>query len=490
MKLRYYLSVALLGILLLFSGCEKILKEEVFSQLDPETSFKSVNGIEKLLFAAYNLPEYLGEGSYQLMLEECTTDQLWVTGGEFSLDATIMKNFSFDPSVPTRFSAMWAGDYGSIRDCNLVLENIDQSPVDATTKSRLIAEARFIRAYAYYILYERYGGVPLRLSTKGDLAMARATEQEMQSYFEKEFTEVANGLPNKGEISGYQYGRATKGAALGYLCRFYLNTKQWQKCADVAKQVMDMGIYQLWPDISTLFSLANEEKNQEFIWVAPAYAGTYPRGNELLGGIFPPAFSRSVDGRIVFTSNMLNKGLHLRTYDSFYNSFDQNDARKKMIISEYVNKNGATVSLLNQDNTRAFKYVPDPNAIGNSHGNDVPIIRYADILLSRAEALNELSGPTSEALDLIQLVRDRAGLTTSLVLASYTKESLRDHILNERGWEFYMERLRRQDLIRHGKFISSAQGRGITNAVEDRKLFPIPQTEINANPLCKQNPGY
>jgi hypothetical protein len=87
-------------------------------------------------------------------------------------------------------------------------------------------------------------------------------------------------------------------------------------------------------------------------------------------------------------------------------------------------------------------------------------------------------------------VRNRAGLTTPLVLASYTKGTLRDHILNERGWEFYLEKLRRQDLIRHGKFISSAQGRGVANAVEYRKLFPIPQTEINANSLCVQNPGY
>lgn len=490
MKLRYYISVALLGTLLLFSGCEKVLKEEVFSQLDPETSFKSVNGIEKVLFSAYNLPEYLGEGSYSLMLEESTCDQFFVTGGEFGLDATIMKNFSFDAFIPSKFPFMWAGDYGSIRDCNLVLENIDQSPVDATTKSRIIAEARFIRAYAFYILYERYGGVPLRLNTKGDLALARATEQEMQSYFEKEFSEAANGLPNRGEISGYKYGRATKGAALGYLCRFYLNTKQWQKCADVAKQVMDLGIYQLWPDISTLFSVVNEMNNKEYIWAAPAFAGIYDRGNELLGGLFPPAFSRSVDGRIVFTSNMLRKALQLRTYDSFYNSFDANDARKKMIISQYINFAGSTVSLLNQDNTRAFKYVPDPNSLGNSAGIDVPIIRYADILLSRAEALNELSGPTKEALDLIQMVRNRAGLTTPLVLATYTKETLRDHILKERGWEFYMERLRRQDLIRHGKFISSAQGRGITNAVEYRKLFPIPQTEINGNKLCVQNPGY
>lgn len=101
-----------------------------------------------------------------------------------------------------------------------------------------------------------------------------------------------------------------------------------------------------------------------------------------------------------------------------------------------------------------------------------------------------MNGPTQEALDLIQEVRDRAGLTTPLVLGDYTKESLRDRILDERGWELYAEKVRRQDLLRHGKFVSSAKARGIAIADEHHKLFPIPQTEINANPLCEQNSGY
>jgi hypothetical protein len=77
-----------------------------------------------------------------------------------------------------------------------------------------------------------------------------------------------------------------------------------------------------------------------------------------------------------------------------------------------------------------------------------------------------------------------------LNLSDYTKETLRDRILDERGWEFFGEKLRRQDLLRMDKFISSAKARGLTHAADYHKLFPIPQTEMNANPLCKQNPGY
>src|SRR5690606_39797988 len=101
-----------------------------------------------------------------------------------------------------------------------------------------------------------------------------------------------------------------------------------------------------------------------------------------------------------------------------------------------------------------------PNAISQNNGNDIPVVRYADILLSRAEALNELSGPNQESIDLINQVRTRAGID-NLQLASFsTKEQLRDHILAERGWEFFTEGKRREDLIRMGKFISGALSRG------------------------------
>jgi starch-binding outer membrane protein, SusD/RagB family len=489
MKLRYYFSMVLLGAFLLFPGCKEILNEEVFSQLDPGTLFNSANGVERVLFGAYRDAQITDNfGGNIWFQEEWTCDQCWETGGAVNLQAVVMLAFTWDASYPTHFTTLWNNCYYSIRNCNLVLENIDKSPVDETVKARLIAEARFVRASAFYILYTFWGPVPLRLSTTGSLEMARATDAEMQTYFEKEFSEVATLLPNKGELSGYQYGRATKGAALGYLTKFYLNTKQWQKCADAAKQIMNLGIYELWPDYNTLFTVDNEEKNKEFIWVYPCSPLT--PGNEFINGIFPPQFSKTVDGSIVFLSNMRNWARMDRLYDSFYNSFDPADARRKLIITEYINTSGAKISLLNQNNTRPFKFVPDVNAVANSHGNDLPVIRYADILLSRAEALNEISGPTQEALDLIQMVRNRAGLKTPLVLANYTKETLRDHILNERGWELYIEKVRRQDLLRHGKFISSAKARGITIADDHHKLFPIPQTEINANKLCIQNPGY
>ena len=190
-------------------------------------------------------------------------------------------------------------------------------------------------------------------------------------------------------------------------------------------------------------------------------------------------------------SNWNNWGAQYRLYDSFYNSFEPGDKRKNLILTSYINSGGSTVSLMNSNNTRSFKYWPDPNAISNDHGNDIAEIRYADILLAEAESLNELNGPTQEAIDLINQVRERAGLDDLMLSSFASKDALRAQLLMERGWEFYTEvGIRREDQIRMGTFISSAIARGHSNAKPTMVLFPIPQSAMDANPKLVQNAGY
>ncbi|MEM9986313.1 MAG: RagB/SusD family nutrient uptake outer membrane protein, partial [Bacteroidota bacterium] len=179
-----------------------------------------------------------------------------------------------------------------------------------------------------------------------------------------------------------------------------------------------------------------------------------------------------------------------RLRDEFWESFDPADKRTELIVREYVNNAGDTINLLPPaDNVRPFKYWPGGDFAGPAYGNDIPVIRYSDILLSRAEALNELNGPTQEALDLINLVRQRAEVP-NLELSNFADQAaLRDHILAERGWEFWYEEKRRDDLVRHGKLISLAQDRG-QPAQPHHVRYPIPQFALDANPLLVQNEGY
>lgn len=472
--------------ILLFSGCENVLEEDVYSELDPNGLFNNVIGAESVLYAGYAESALNAHNGKSLLnLEEWCTDIEWETGGGENRTAVLMINFTWDASTGWITDLMWRRPYRGVRNANIVLDNIDESTLADADKKLIKAEARFIRATEYYYMYTFFGPVPLRKSAMDELELPRATEQEMLTFLETEFSEIITDLPDPGDEK--VYGRANKGAATAFLCKFYLTTKQWQKCANTAKSLMDMDYYELYPDFREMFKVENE-RNNEYIWVHQAVVEG--PGNLYINGAYPINFLKEPKSGFTWTSNMRNWAAQYRIYDSFYNSFEEGDQRKELIISEFINKNGETVSLLNANNTRSFKYWPDVNAQGNENGNDIPQIRYADILLARAEALNELNGPTQESIDLINMVRNRANLGDLQLSDFGSKDALRDHILKERGWEFYSERKRRQDLIRHGKFISSAHERGITNAQDYHVRMPIPQIEIDANALCEQNPGY
>lgn len=138
---------------------------------------------------------------------------------------------------------------------------------------------------------------------------------------------------------------------------------------------------------------------------------------------------------------------------------------------------------------RNFKFKEDLTATGANSGNDFPVIRYADILLARAEALNELNGPNAESTSLLNQVREKAGITQFSIEDFESKDTLRAAIFRERLWEFSAEELQRQDLIRQGIFIQRAKDRGLT-AQDFQVLFPIPQSEIDKNSNLIQNEGY
>ncbi|WP_186755164.1 RagB/SusD family nutrient uptake outer membrane protein [Echinicola salinicaeni] len=477
---------ALLLMLILSSACSDILDEEVFSQLSPGNFLTTQEGIKSTLDAAYAAGYLNGYSHHSVRnIEEWCTDIEWETGGGENRTAVLMINFTWDASVGWMYGDMWLKPYRAIRNANVVLENVQAADISEEVKRTYAAEARFIRALSYYYLHSWFGPVPLRQSSEDELYLARPSEEEMRQFIESELLAVIPDLPNPGDEQAY--GRANNGGARALLTKFYLNTKQWQKAADMAEEVMDMGDYSLYPDYAMLFRVENEQ-NQEFIL-------TYPQipngpGNNYINGAFPGGFANDPKTGLTFNNSWRNWAAQYRLYDSFYNSFEEGDKRMDLIIDSYINGKGNTVSLLNNNNTRSFKYWPDPNGLGNEHGNDVPGVRYSDILLSRAEALNELNGPTQESIDLINMVRNRADLE-DLQLSDFTStEQLREHLLNERAWEFYTEGKRREDQIRMGTFVSSAIDRGITNAKPTHVLFPIPQAALDANEMLVQNDGY
>jgi len=406
-----------------------------FRSWHPRIFLTTQEGIKSVLDGAY-AEGYLNGYSHHSVrnIEEWCTDIEWETGGGENRTAVLMINFTWDASVGWMYGDMWLKPYRAIRNANVVLENIANTNMTENERATYIAEARFLRALSYYYLHSWFGPVPLRKSSEDELYLARPSEEEMQQFIESELLAAIPDLPDPGNEEAY--GRVNKGGARTLLAKFFLNTKQWQKAADMAKEVMDMGNSSLFPEYSMLFRVEND-RNSEYILSYPQIPNA-PSCN-YVNGAFPGGFAYHPESGLTFQSSWRNWAAQYRLYDSFYNSFEDGDKRMDLIIDSYVNNNGQTVSLLNNNNTRSFKYWPDPAASGNDHGNDVPGVRYADILLSRAEALNELNGPNQESIDLINTVRDRADVELLSLTDFSTKEELRMHLLDERAWEFFTE---------------------------------------------------
>lgn len=466
-----------LFILIQLVSCEKPLQEDVYSSFGPDNFFTKADDAESLLNSVYSVEQRRGFRNY-LLMAEVTSDILIDREGGLRSLAQPLEDFTWNASHEF-FSTAWTTHYQTIYRANLVLDKVPAIPMNDARKQQILAEARFLRASAYVILYDLFGPTPLMTSSNNssDDRPVRATKDEFIQFVTTEFQEVSDILP----AVAPQYGRATKGAALSQLAKFYLNNKDWQKTADYAKKVIDLGVYRLFDGVNRtdLFDVKNE-KNTEFIYIRPNIAQP-GLGDNYLPHAAPPNYKFKAPPKT-------NYATQLKTLSAFYDTFDPADQRREAYLTEYEDINGKKITL-GTDDKRSFKFREDLSATGESMGNDFPVIRYADILLTRAEALNELSGPNQESIDLINAVREKAKVTL-LKLSDFSgKDALRAHLLKERGWEFFSEELRRQDLIRHGKFIEYAKGRGKV-AFDYQVLYPLPQSEIDRNPNLVQNEGY
>lgn len=492
MKKLFILSLALVITGLSMQSCKGFLDEEVYTEYDPSGLLKDSTGMSALLAGAYSYSRIVqyDARNYTYLFNEFNTDIAYETGGGLERNCVPFINYSWTVDN-ILLNSFWVKMYQAVSATNSVL-NVVEDLNSMSEKSKLQAqgEARFIRSASYYFLYNIFGPVPIITVPKGaspteieniGQSTPRATQEEMVNFMVSDFEFAAQNLP----VVENPTGKATKGAALGLLTKLYMHEKNWSKAAETAKQVMDLGYYSLYGDYKKMFTVDGED-NREYIYRAPCIAQN-GYANNYMAHAFPPNYP--------IQDNWQNFGAQFRTYSDFYDTFEANDVRRELLIPRYTDKSGNEVELYRSadgtalNNVRSFKYWPDPNAVGESHGNDIVYVRYADILLCRAEALNEINGPTQESIDLINMVRNRAN-ASAITLAEYpTKSSLRDFILAERGREFFSEGLRREDLIRHGKLISNAVARG-KGAKDYQTLYPIPLRQIESNSNLKQNPGY
>lgn len=363
-------------------------------------------------------------------------------------------------------SSYWANFNNNVYRCNLLLDQIDGANFAENLKKQYKGEAMFIRALNYFNMYRIWGGVPATkhvVSAAEALKVARYSDEQMFDLIAGDLKEIVdnNYLPET--YSSADMGRATSGAAKALLGKVYLTFHKWTEAKDILSQLI--GKYQLVSPIAQVFNVDNKNNNEI---------------------IFAVHFNKEIEGEgHSYWYNLTNASDDTNQTSSLLNTFPTGDARKDLITYVQVEK---TVRLMN-------KFYDTKSPTFKTVGNDQILLRYADVLLMYAEALNEIQYDASEgslALKYLNAVRQRAGISNLTVKQLPTQEKFRKGILVERQREFPYEGQRWFDLVRMG-FAKSVMAENGVEIKDYQLLFPIPQQEIEKvgdKSILWQNPGY
>lgn len=363
-------------------------------------------------------------------------------------------------------SSYWANFNNNVYRCNLLLDQIDGANFAENLKKQYKGEAMFIRALNYFNMYRIWGGVPATkhvVSAAEALKVARYSDEQMFDLIAGDLKEIVdnNYLPET--YSSADMGRATSGAAKALLGKVYLTFHKWTEAKDILSQLI--GKYQLVSPIAQVFNVDNKNNNEI---------------------IFAVHFNKEIEGEgHSFWYNLTNASDDTNQTSSLLNTFPSGDARKDLITYVQVEKNVRLMNKFYDTKSPTFKTV----------GNDQILLRYADVLLMYAEALNEIQYDASEgslALKYLNAVRQRAGISNLTVKQLPTQEKFRKGILVERQREFPYEGQRWFDLVRMG-FAKSVMAENGVEIKDYQLLFPIPQQEIEKvgdKSILWQNPGY
>lgn len=488
-KIIFKVLPFVLFLLLITSGCEKELESKIYDQISPENFFQNEADIKSSLtpfysnfstdWSAYDP----GAGNYAGFFNPSCYGYDWMTRimTDQAKDQWFFpwSQFIFGPSTQMSND----GFYSKIRfiaRATDVIDKISKSPVSDQMKEKYIAEAKAIRAWYMYILYDLYGPLNPKLdpSKLTDLTIEpRMTKEVYVSFMEKDLIEAIPVLPDKYNGTN-NWGRVSKGVARMILLKIYMHDKQWAKAKAVGSDLMAMG-YSLLPNYKDVFI---EAANNELIYAVPGSSGMIQTWYEM---IFTLDIKR-IFGQDVAAGWGPGDGIPWEYYDKY----SPTDTRLETIGSTYINTSGDTIGRSNGLNLAIpMKYT---KYTANDEGFEFVIYRYSDVLLSMAEIENEINnGSTDLSIGYVRQVTDRAH-TIIPASATSSKVNFNDFLLDERGRELYWEfGIRRQDLIRHGKLISMAQARGIVEAKDYMTLLPIPQDVISESKgVVAQNPGY
>lgn len=426
-------------------------------------------------------------------LVDLTTDYMRV-GTQSNSTATRTLGTDTYNADNQRVALAWKQIYRGIDRANVAIDNIPSVNASDTIKNRFINEAKFIRALLYFDAVRLWGEVPLVLHEAQSLDnnALKADRVPVDSIYAQIIKDLGDASNLPISYAGSDIGRATGGAALALLTKVYLTEGDWANAIKYARKVETGGFgYSLVGNFYDLWD-PTKKNGKEHIFSAQF---TYGQSNGTSAGIslvhcvFSSGFTNSTDPVVLLSDTTL-----------FYDVFSDNDQRKNVSYAKHL-YNPTTGTVFTFTIPRFRKYIDTTIVLTTTvkAAINFPVIRYADILLSLAEAINEQSGPTAEAYEAINKVRRRAfkyDINTAgspVDLSGLTQEQFRDTLRQERYLEFVTEGQRWFDLARWKVLVKSIQKvPTYKSAVSKRNyLFPIPQTQRDLNPIgLWQNWGY
>ena len=489
----------------------------------PENFYRNANDALSALTSAYatfiNLPsplsvqQYVGRNLWMLVEypTEVTTSRL-SAANERSLMGTYHPQFS---SSHAYLEGVWQAAYSGINRANTVIARVPEVEMDPTRRDQIVAEAKFLRSLHYYWLGGLFGGVPLKIEPTASIegaVLPRSTARETWAFIQKDLTEAAAVLPNSWPAG--DWGRATKGAALMLLGKAYLqaaasgatDAADFGKAVTALQQVRSLG-YSLDPNYASLFDGSNE-RSPEIVWSIQNVRVTGA------GGYLSQWFAN-------FTPAFYQPGPQnqFQAERPFFDSYHAADIRKAGTWNLSITHSGRTIVWAwtsgIQTNANYASTGPTPRKYldlqapaNGAEAPDYAMLRYADALLSLAEAINATSGPTGEAYTLVNEVRARAKIPN--LTPGLSASAFRDSVFLERRYELAMEMHGVFDNRRNWTWaksrveanmaiISTMNRTPFTSSVEkldtrpisDKwRLYPIPAHACELNPELTQNPGW
>lgn len=512
---KVFIAFLIIGL----AGCKKdLLDKTPKDRLSPSTFFQNETQVKMALVGIYNAlqPNATPGQFFQFDFESDNAycQDAWQGSKEVGEWQTTSNSWA-----PY---AKWTQDYTIISRANEFLKDLAASSVSATTKTQMSAEAKFLRGYAYADLISYFGDVPLitEVQSLSEAYVSRSAKATVLAQVITDLTDASGALP--ASYSGSDVGRATKGAALAYKAKVLLYNQKWADAAQAAQDVINLNAYSLYPDYASVFDEAHEN-NSEVIFDIQYIPTTQPQpwpSSALSLSVWP---TPNVTADLIDSYYMTN-GLPITNAASGYNAQNPYVNRDPRLAASVVlpGSQWGTVTYIPATDVvpsgaRPRKYAAIGIADPNNCSLNTILMRYADVLLIRAEALIESGSSSPEIYTLIDQVRKRAKMPTveSVEGVGLSQTQLRAVLRHERRVEFFMEGTRYADMLRwkdqtlvhdvygYDKSLLTnpaspatwqfKQVKLETRTFDSNKgwLWPIPQADIDINKkLLPNNPGY